>query len=187
MPIRLATPADAPGINAIYRPFVSETAVSFELDPPSNKCMARRVAETLKKLPWLVNCCGERVLGYVYASQFRARPAYQWAVETAVYVDLHSHRTGIGRGLYQQLFAILRRQGYYTAYAGITLPNVASIGLHQNVGFEPIGIYRYAGYKFGAWHDVGWWQKSLNNYAVPPNTPRPLPEVGFCCNSLILK
>jgi L-amino acid N-acyltransferase YncA len=179
VPIRFATPADAPGINAIYRRFVTDTAVSFELQPPSNERMATRVANTLEKFPWLVKTRGQQVLGYAYASPFRERLAYQWSVETAVYVDLHSHRTGIGRGLYQQLFTILRQQGYYTVYAGITLPNEASVGLHQNLGFAHVGIYRYAGYKFGAWHDVGWWQKPLNDYARPPSAPRPLPALGF--------
>ncbi|HVC37859.1 MAG TPA: arsinothricin resistance N-acetyltransferase ArsN1 family B [Gammaproteobacteria bacterium] len=187
MPIRFAIPGDAPGINAIYRPFVTDSAVSFELEPPSDECMAARVAGTLQQFPWLVNYSGDSVLGYAYASKYRERPAYQWAVETAVYVSAHSRRTGIGCGLYQQLFAILRQQGYYTAYAGIVLPNAGSMALHQALGFELIGIYRGAGYKLDAWHDVSWWQRPLSNYTAPVRPPKPLPQLSALIDELTLR
>ncbi len=184
MSIRFAISGDAPGINAIYGPFVTDNAVSFELEPPSDACLGERITSTLRQFPWLVNYSGDRVLGYAYASQYRQRAAYQWAVETTVYVDAQSRRTGIARGLYQRLFAILRHQGYYTAYAGIALPNQGSIALHQALGFEPIGIFRAAGYKLGAWHDVGWWQRPLGNYDNPSSPPKPLPQLRAALDEL---
>jgi L-amino acid N-acyltransferase YncA len=173
MLIRVARPEDAPAINAIYRPFVTDSCVSFELEPPSDADMAQRIAQTLQQLPWLVGVDGDKLLGYAYASRYRERPAYQWAVETTVYVNPQKQRHGIGRALYCRLFGMLRNQGYFTAYAGITLPNPASVGLHEALGFEPVGIYRNAGYKFGTWCHVGWWQRALNAEAVPPGPPRP--------------
>lgn len=177
MLIRTATPEDAPAINAIYRPFVVDTRISFELEPPSDVLMAERIAKVLQQLPWLVCCTGDRLLGYAYASRYRERPAYQWSVETAVYVDRGHHRNGIGRALYQRLFTILRQQGYFMAYAGITLPNPASVALHESLGFEVAGVYRNAGYKSGAWCDVGWWQCALKNEVTPPAPPRAFPQL----------
>ncbi|MGH8370770.1 MAG: arsinothricin resistance N-acetyltransferase ArsN1 family B [Gammaproteobacteria bacterium] len=175
MQIRIAAPEDAPAINAIYRPFVLDTRISFELEPPSDALMAERIAKILQQLPWLVGFAGDRLLGYAYASRYRERPAYQWSVETAVYVDPSHHRTGIGRALYQHLFTILRQQGYFMAYAGITLPNAASVALHESLGFDVVGIYRNAGYKSGAWCDVGWWQYALTDHAVPSGPPQAFP------------
>jgi L-amino acid N-acyltransferase YncA len=184
MLIRLATPEDAAGINAIYRPFVTDSAVSFELEPPSDESMAERITFTLRQYPWLVSHSASMLLGYAYASRYRERPAYQWAVETAVYVNGRCRRTGIGRALYQKLFAILRRQGYYTAYAGIALPNEASAALHQTMGFELIGTYRAAGYKLGAWHDVSWWQRPLRDYDFPSTPPKALFRLGAAIQEL---
>ena len=171
MNIRLATLADAPAVAAIYRPYVTDSLVSFELEPPDHAAMADRMAKILGRLPWLV--CEEDgvVLGYAYAGKYRERAAYQWSVETTVYLRPDCHRRGLGSALYTELFGLLVQQGYYTAYAGIALPNAASVGLHESFGFEPVGIYRNAGFKFGAWHDVGWWQKPLRPYAAPISTP----------------
>ena len=176
MHIRLATPADAPGINAIYRPCVTDSAVSFELVPPSDAVMSDRIVRVLAKLPWFVWEQDGALLGYAYATQYRERPAYQWSVETSVYVHGSGRRRGIGRALYTTLFQTLEQQGYYTVYGGIALPNPASVKLHEAMGFEPVGVYRKAGYKLGAWRDVGWWQRSLRDYGEPPApvAPRPL-------------
>src|SRR5579863_1402240 len=151
MHIRLATTADAAAINAIYRPFVAGSTVSFELEPPTDDTMAGRIAEILVRLPWLVNEEEGVVSSYAYASRHRDREAYQWSVETSVYVHPERRRSGLGRALYEELFARLEAQGYYTAFAGITLPNAASVGLHEAMGFVPVGVYRKAGFKFGAW------------------------------------
>jgi phosphinothricin acetyltransferase len=171
MNIRLATSADASAINAIYRPFVTGSAVSFELEPPTDAAMAGRMAETLKRFPWLVAEDAAGIAGYAYGARHRDRAAYQWSVETSVYVHPERRRTGVARALYGELFARLETQGYFTAFAGISLPNAASVGLHVALGFEPVGVYRRAGFKFGAWHDVGWWQKPLRNYTVPAAAP----------------
>jgi L-amino acid N-acyltransferase YncA len=169
--IRLATPDDAFGVQAIYAPIVRETAISFELEPPTVAEMQQRIVQTLEHWPWLV--CERRgdILGYVYASQHRTRPAYQWSVDVSVYVHPNARRSGVGQALYRSLFALLALQGFYQAYAGITLPNPASVGLHESLGFQPVGVYRAVGYKLGAWHDVGWWQLALRERAMLPEPP----------------
>lgn len=169
--IRLAHPLDAEAIAAIYRPFVKTTAISFETVPPGREEMGRRIAETLVSYPWLVCELGGQVVGYAYATQHRVRAAYQWSVDTSVYVDEKHWRSGVGRGLYASLFSILAAQGFFNAFAGIALPNPASVALHESVGFEAIGVYRRVGYKFGAWHDVGWWQLLLKAQEASPAEP----------------
>lgn len=169
--IRLANLADAPGIAAIYRPYVEGTVISFELSPPSEAEMASRIVRVLERLPWLVCEQEGTILGYAYAGPHRERDAYQWSVDTSVYVQEDQRRRGLGHALYTELFARLKDQGYYTAYAGITLPNAASVALHERFGFEPVGVYRKVGFKLGRWHDVGWWQRRLRSYVVPTTTP----------------
>jgi len=174
--IRLATSADAEAIAAIYRPIVDATAISFETVPPTPAEIARRIASILEIAPWLVYQDGDGIAGYAYGSRHRDRAAYQWSVDVSVYVAEGTRRRGIGRALYKALFPLLRLQGFYAAYAGITLPNAASVGLHEAVGFRPVGVYRAVGYKLGAWHDVGWWQLSLRDRVPEPRAPRSLRE-----------
>ena len=169
--IRPVSAADAGQILAIYRPFVTETAVSFEFEPPDEGEMARRIGEITEKYPWLVWEEEGRLLGYAYASSHRSRAAYQWSVEVSVYVHADARRGGIARRLYSELFERLREQGYYNAFAGITLPNDASVGFHEAVGFTPIGVYPQIGYKFGRWHDVGWWGLRLREDSDEPRLP----------------
>jgi L-amino acid N-acyltransferase YncA len=159
--IRLATESDAGSVAGIYRPAVEESAISFEIAAPAGEEMARRMRDTLVSYPWLVCDLDGRAAGYAYAAQHSVRNAYRWSVNTSVYIDRRCWRLGIGRGLYRSLFAILAAQGYFNAYAGIALPNPASVSLHESMGFEPIGVYRRVGYKFGGWRDVGWWQRLL--------------------------
>jgi L-amino acid N-acyltransferase YncA len=125
----------------------------------------------VERMPWLV--CEHRgeLLGYAYASPHRVRAAYQWSVDVSVYIHAQARRSGVGRGLYRSLFALLTLQGFYHAYAGITLPNPASVGLHESLGFQPVGVYRSVGYKLGAWHDVGWWQLALQERVPAPEPP----------------
>ena len=160
--IRLATVHDAPAIAAIYRPIVESTPISFETVAPDANEMGRRIQEVMGSHVWLVCEREGAVAGYAYASTHRARAAYQWSVDTSVYVDDAFRRRGIGHALYLSLFAVLTVQGYANAFAGITLPSAASVGLHERAGFTPLGVYRRVGYKLGAWHDVGWWQRSLD-------------------------
>ena len=170
--IRPATERDAAAVAAIYRPYVESTPISFEIDPPSDSDMRRRIAETTLLYPWLVYESDGRVIGYAYASAHAPRAAYRWSVDTAVYVDIARHRRGVGRDLYAALFPLLVAQGYFSAYAGITLPNPASVGLHEAVGFRPVGVYHNVGYKMGAWYDVGWWELTLQPYRPEPPEPR---------------
>jgi len=172
--IRLATLSDAEAIAAIYRPIVETTAISFETVAPDRDEMAQRLADTLASYPWLVCEVDGRLAGYAYATKHRVRAAYQWSVDTSVYVDAACRRSGAGRGLYQSLFAILAAQGFFNAFAGIALPNAASVALHEAVGFAPLGVYRHVGFKLGAWHDVGWWQLGLRAHGASPDAPLPI-------------
>jgi len=169
--IRLATHDDGDAVAAIYQPVVAGTAISFEMIPPDGSEMARRIDETLRAYPWLVCDVDGRTAGYAYAARHRVRGAYQWSVDTSVYIADAHRRRHIGRGLYTSLFAILAAQGYFNAFAGIALPNMASVALHEAMGFEPIGVYRHVGYKLDRWHDVGWWQLSLRHHEDSPGVP----------------
>jgi L-amino acid N-acyltransferase YncA len=175
--IRLATERDAEEIAAIYAPNVTDTIISFESEPPTADEMRLRIEGTLERYPWLVCEHRGRLLGYAYAGAHGSRAAYRWSVDVSVYVHEEAHRTGVGRALYTSLFAALDLQGFYNAYAGATLPNPASVGLHESVGFRPVGVYRGVGYKLGAWHDVGWWQLPLRERVADPDPPADLPSV----------
>jgi phosphinothricin acetyltransferase len=165
--LRPCTPADAEQIHAIYAPVVEETAISFEYTPPSIAEMRRRIAETIATHPWLVAEVSGRTVGYAYAHRHRERAAYQWTAETSVYISREVRRAGLGRVLYTGLLAQLQLMGFYNACAGITLPNPASVGLHEALGFRPVGVYPRLGWKFGGWHDVGWWIKRLRDDDSP--------------------
>ena len=175
--IRLATEGDAEQIAAIYAPNVTDTIISFELEPPTADEMRRRIEITLQRYPWLVCERQGRLLGYAYAGAHRSRAAYQWSVDVSVYVHEEARRTGVGRALYASLFAALEHQGFYNAYAGATLPNPASVGLHEGVGFRRVGVYRGVGYKLGGWHDVVWWHRPLRELAANPDPPADLSSV----------
>jgi phosphinothricin acetyltransferase len=176
--IRLAANHDAPACREIYAPVVAETAISFEIEIPSVEEMARRIADTLIQYPWLVLEEPEGLLGYAYAGLHRKRPAYQWSVEVSVYVAAAARGRGVGRRLYTVLFDLLRRQGYVSAFAGIALPNDASVGLHEAMGFQPIGIYRNIGFKLGRWVNVGWWHLQLQEPPSRPAPPLPIADLG---------
>jgi phosphinothricin acetyltransferase len=165
--IRAASETDAPALLAIYAPFVERTAVSFETVVPSVEEFAARVRKCTAQWAWLVAEHDGRCLGYAYASMHRERAAYRWSAETSAYVDSSAQRRGVGKALYLALFDALIAKGYCNAYAGMTLPNDASVALHRRVGFEPIGVFRRVGYKFGAWHDVAWAQRKLRDDAPP--------------------
>lgn len=161
---------DAAACAAMYEPFVSASAVSFEIEPPDAAEMARRIEATHA---WLVAETDGRLAGFAYGGSHRARPAYRWATEVSVYVHAEHRRSGLGRALYGELLPLLARRGLQVALAGITLPNPGSVALHETIGFEPVGVYRRIGWKAGAWHDVGWWQLEL-----VPATDGPPAEPG---------
>ena len=173
--VRDARGDDAAAIAAIYAPVVRDTPISFELEPPDAAAMRQRVLDTLERRPWLVCEREGEVVGYAYAASHRERAAYQWCVETSVYIAESARRQGVGRALYAALLPLLARQGYVHAYAGITLPNPASVGLHEALGFRPIGVYKAIGFKLGAWHDVGWWDLTLPARALPAQPAAPVP------------
>ncbi|HEX7023068.1 MAG TPA: arsinothricin resistance N-acetyltransferase ArsN1 family B [Trueperaceae bacterium] len=175
--IRLATPEDAAAVAAIYAPVVTSTATSFELEAPDAAEMSRRILGTLARYPFLVCEAGGEVLGYAYGSRHRSRAAYDWSVEVSVYVNASARKLGVGRALYRSLLALLALQGFHAAYAGIALPNPASVGLHEALGFRPVGVFGEIGYKLGAWHDVGWWQRRLTPASGSPAAPVPLPDL----------
>ncbi|MEP7044324.1 MAG: arsinothricin resistance N-acetyltransferase ArsN1 family B [Dokdonella sp.] len=161
--IRAAVDADAPSLLGIYRPFVEATAVSFETIVPTAAEFAERIAKATDHWQWLVAEQAGQCIGYAYGSSHRERPAYRWSVELTAYVDLSHHRQGIGRALYLRLIEELAHKGFCNAYAGITLPNEGSMALHRSVGFEPIGVFKSVGRKFGKWHDVAWFQRTLRD------------------------
>lgn len=167
--IRPADPVgDAAACAAIYAPYVTDTVISLEEVAPDAREMAARIQATSRTHPWLIAELDGVVAGYAYASRHRERGAYRWAADVTVYVGPDHHRRGVGRALYETLLRLLTDQGFCTACAGITLPNPASVGLHESCGFRPVGVYRAIGWKLGAWRDVGWWQCDL---AVPGDDP----------------
>jgi phosphinothricin acetyltransferase len=171
MLIRHADPAtDGPACAGIYAPSVDDGVASFEAVAPTAVEMSERIARVGSRYPWLVAVEGDDVLGYAYATEHRARAAYRWAADTAVYVSAQAQGRGVGRALYGALLPLLARQGLYVAVAGITLPNEASVGLHERMGFELVGHYRDIGFKRGAWRTVGWWQARLRE-PVAGQTP----------------
>lgn len=175
--IRLVNEADSPGLLKIYTPIVKNTAISFETQPPTESQFRQRISDLADSFPWLVYVDDERILGYAYAGHHRARAAYQWCTEVSAYVDAEQRRSGIGRVLYTSLLKILRLQGYFNAYAGITLPNPASTKFHEAMGFKLVGVYKDIGYKMAEWHDVGWWHLRLREDPSPPSPPIQLKQL----------
>jgi L-amino acid N-acyltransferase YncA len=175
--IRFARAEDAAGVAAIYAPNVVGSSISFEAEPPTPEAMGERITSTLEQTPWLVCECAGELLGYAYASPHSERAAYRWSLNASVYVAAGCRRLGIGRALYASLFALARRAGYHAVHAGVTLPNPASVGLHESLGFVSVGVYRAVGFKLGRWHDVGWWQLELAPRVGTPSPPIALPRL----------
>lgn len=170
--IRTATAGDAAACAAIYAPYVTGTAITFEVEPPGEEEMAARIATAVASHAWLVLEDEGRVVGYAYGGPYKERAAYRWSCEVSVYLELGRRRTGAGRRLYEALFERLAERGYRTAVAGMTLPNEASVGLHRALGFEPVGTYRRIGWKYDRWHDVAWTQRPLTTTTAPPTDLR---------------
>lgn len=173
--VRAASERDAADCAAIYAPYVTDTAITFETVPPSPAEMAKRIVATSRDHAWLVLEDDGRIVGYAYGCPFHSRPAYRWACEVSVYLELGRRRTGGGRALYDELFARLAARGLRVAVAGMTLPNDASVALHESMGFQPVGTYRRIGFKLGAWHDVACTQRILDGAGDdddPPAEPR---------------
>jgi phosphinothricin acetyltransferase len=175
---------DAAACAEIYGPYVSDSAVSFETVPPSAEAFAARIARLERTHAFLVAVDGQAlssadaIAGFAYAGPHHERAGYRWAATVSVYVAERCHRRGVGRALYGSLLDLLRRQGLWVACSGITLPNDASVALHESCGFVPVGVYRRIGWKAGSWRDVGWWQLALrtpdgDHGSAPPTEPGP--------------
>jgi L-amino acid N-acyltransferase YncA len=169
--IRLATVDDAASIQAIYAPFCLTSPATFETEAPTVEQMLSRIIKLQQQFPWLVYDSNNEILGYAYAAPHHERAAYQWSVNVSVYIHESARRMGIGKSLYTALFKILKLQGYYNAYAGVTQPNIPSMRLHESLGFQHAGIYKNAGYKCGEWHDVIWLGLMLQPVAPNPQSP----------------
>lgn len=171
--IRPALESDAEAVAAVYAPYVRDTAVSFETDAPSAAVMAQRIADTTLTHPWLVAERERVVVGYAYAAKHSQRPGYRWTVDATIYVRMEERRSGVGRCLYRALLAILRLQGFRSVFSEIVLPNAGSVGLHEMMGFKPIGIHKDIGFKLERWQDIGYWQLRLSQGMETP--PEPIP------------
>jgi L-amino acid N-acyltransferase YncA len=165
--VRDAVPGDGAACAAVYRPYVTDTVITFEYEPPTADDMARRIAIAQERHAWVVLEADDRVVGYAYAAPVKDRAAYRWACEVSVYLEPGRRRGGAGRALYESLFERLAARGYRRLIAGMTLPNEASEGLHRALGFEPIGVQRRIGWKHDAWHDVGWVQRAIGDDGPP--------------------
>jgi L-amino acid N-acyltransferase YncA len=160
--IHFACIADIPAILEIYNYYVCHTAISFETEVPDLTAFTERFNNIAACYPFLVYKENGEILGYAYGGKHRQRQAYKWSVDVTIYLDKDARGRGIGKLLYSNLFDLLKKQGFYTAYAGITLPNEQSVGIHEHFGFKKVAHYNKVGYKRDQWWDVGWWELELN-------------------------
>src|SRR5690606_4365208 len=186
--IRMATPGDAHGMLAVYRPYVETTANTFEYEVPSVEDFTGRVQAVIPDFPWLVCEHNGIIVGYACAHKHRERAAYQWSPESTVYIAQAYHGKGIARILYEALFAMLRLQGFVNVYAGVLATNINSTQFHRAFGFEEIGLFKNIGYKLGAWHSNLWYQFHLMEHPVTPPMPKKMLEILGTdeCNNILL-
>ena len=175
--IRLAKPSDAASILDIYIPYIINSAITFETEVPSTENIEQRIISYQQNWPWLVYEKEGVIAGYAYATKHRDRAAYQWCVESSVYVNNDYQQQGVGKALYKILFEILQHQGCRNVYAGITLPNDKSVSFHKGFGFTWLADYINIGYKLNKWNTVSWWQLLLNDYSDAPAAPIKFPDV----------
>ncbi|WP_373485582.1 GNAT family N-acetyltransferase [Acetobacterium malicum] len=175
--IRIAKAADIEEILAIYAPYVKETAITFEYTVPTLEEFRERMTKTLMKYPYLVAMQEAEILGYAYASEFKNRAAYDWAVETTIYVKQDSRKSGVGKKLYQALEEVLKQQNICNLYACIAYPNPGSIGFHEHLGYQTIGHFSKCGYKFETWYDMIWMEKMIADHMIKPQPFIPFAEL----------
>lgn len=166
--------SDAEAVLSIYAPYILETNISFEYEVPTIEEFKQRIKTVTKEYPWLICEHEGKIIGYAYGGQHRARTAYKWSVESAIYMAKDFRGKGVGKLLYQTLFEQLKQQGYVNVFAGMTLPNDKSVGLHKACGFELIGIFKNIGYKNNQWHDVQWMQLDLAEHKTDMILPAKL-------------
>ena len=169
--IRLISAADIQEVLNIYAPFVLNTAITFEYEVPTIAEFRERVHTITSEFPWLICVVNGKIAGYTYANRFRHRTAYQWSVESAIYISPQTQSKGIGKALYATLFDLLRLQGYVNVYAGTCIPNDKSVALHRKMGFKEIGTFSKIGYKHCKWHDTLWFQLNLSAHNGNPEIP----------------
>lgn len=165
--IRPVAIADVNPILTIYSHYVENTAITFETVSPDRNEMEKRIRETIERYPWLVFEKDGVVIGYAYAHAFAARAAYRFSVESSIYFHKDWLGYGFGKEIYKVLLEEIKKMGYYTVYAGITVPNERSISLHKSLGFHEIGVNHHAGYKFGDWRSVARLELPLREYDKP--------------------
>lgn len=183
--IRTATPDDAARLVEIYAPYVTDTAISFEYDVPTAEAFRGRIAHTLERYPYIVAIANDEIVGYAYVSPFVGRAAYDWSVETSIYVDQRCRRMGVGGRLYAALEEILVRMGVLNLNACIGAPkedvgpdehlNNNSIEFHEHLGYRMVGRFHDSGYKFGRWYDMVWMEKMIGEH---PDDVQPIRR--FC-------
>jgi L-amino acid N-acyltransferase YncA len=174
---RTATTGDAPSILEIYRPYIERSATSFEEQVPALDSFAARIEKGLERYPWLVCEVDGVVAGYAYAAVYNERAAYQWTCLCSVYIAEDYRGRGLAKSLYNTLFSLLRAQGFCTVFALITLPNDASVKLHERCGFKPFTIFENIGFKLGSWQRVGWWRLELGAYPADPPAVVAFPDL----------
>jgi phosphinothricin acetyltransferase len=184
---RLAIGADACGMLDIYAPYITNTSITFETELPSANAFSERMENYLQDFPWLVCELNEKIIGYAYASRYRERTAYQWSVESSVYIHRDFMKLGIARTLYSVLMEILKKQGFMNVYAVINLPNEPSVTFHEKFGFRHFADYKNVGFKLGLWKTVGWWQIQLNEYTDEPAPPLKFSEMDKLFLTAILQ
>ena len=175
MKIRVATPYDAQTVRAIYAPYVERSAITFEYEVPSVAEFKQRITTTLQRYPYLVAEQDGQVVGYTYAGPFKARAAYDWCVETAIYVSQASQKHGVGRALYEALEGVLAAQHILNANACIACPKQQdkyldknSMQFHEHMGYVLVGEFHNCGYKFGTWYNMVWMEKMLGLHCASP-------------------
>lgn len=176
--IRLATPADAPGMLKVYAPYVLTTANTFEYEVPSEEEFCRRIEAVIPGFPWMVCESDDEIVGYACAHKHRERTAYQWSPESTIYIAEAHHGKGLARILYTALFDILKLQGFFNIYAGVLSTNANSTAFHKAMGFEEIGLFRNIGYKLGEWHTNLWLQYALQEHVAEPHVPIPFNKLA---------
>lgn len=186
MTVRFARAEDAPALLSVYAQYI-DTPVTLETELPSAAEFRARVEEISSFYPYLVLEEEGKIVGYAYAHRQMERAAYGWNAELSVYLDGAHLSRGIGKKLYSALMEICALQGIKTVYAGVTLPNAQSEGLHESLGFHRLGVYRNTGFKNGAWHDVAWFEKQISPYDVPPAPVRPVTEIGGSAEKVLQK
>lgn len=184
--IRMANEKDTEEILEIYAPYVIDTAITFEYDIPTKEDFKNRISNTLLRYPYLVAVSGDEILGYAYASEFKKRAAYDWAVETSIYVKQGSKEQGIGKKLYLALENILKKQNIINMNACISYPNPKSIGFHEHMGYKTVGHFTKCGYKFNKWYDMIWMEKMIGEHTIDPKPVVPITEyIDMDMNELI--